>query len=249
MRSKLLLFFIFSTACSLAQTVSVKTDLVYKVNMPAKKTDKVPVIILLHGYGSNESDLFDMAKSFDGRFMTFSLRAPYPAAGGQGYSWFDLEFLPDKQFKYDYKQAKESRSKIFSFISNACKAYKLDSTQVFVMGYSQGAVMGYDLAFSNPQKIKGLLALSGFMMPETKELKTDPLKLAKVNFFIAHGSQDNVVDFKQAEQTSAWLKEKQCNVTFNSYMIPHAINGTELNDIKSWLKSAIPKEKKAEPGK
>ena len=72
--------------------------------------------------------------------------------------FYNLEFLPEQKFKYDYNQAKESRTKILAFISNACKTYKLDSNNVFVMGFSQGAIMGYDLALAAPKKIKGVLA-------------------------------------------------------------------------------------------
>lgn len=231
-----------------SQTVTVTTDLVYKVNLPAKKTEKAPVIILLHGYGSNESDLFDIAKSFDDRFITFSLRAPY-TADGQGFCWYKLDFLPNKEFKYDYKQAKESRAKILSFISNACKAYKLDSTQVFLMGYSQGAIMSYDISLFKPEKIKGVLALSGRMMDETKQMKFDALKAAKVKYFIAHGNADNVIDLKKGEEAAQFLQSKKNNVEFKIYDMPHAIIGKELNDIKSWLKSNIEKAKKEDPKK
>jgi len=227
-----------------SQTVQVKTDLVYKVNLPLKKSEKAPVIILLHGYGSNESDLFDIAKSFDDRFITFSLRAPLAANGGQGYSWFGLEFLPDKKFNYNYNEAKESRSKILSFVSNACRSYNADSTQVFIMGYSQGAIIAYDIIFSKPEKIKGVVALSGFLLDETKKMNIDFVKLAKLKFFIAHGNMDNVIDFKEGEKAFTFLEGKKMNAIFKTYEIPHSINGKELNDIKAWLQSNIQKEKK-----
>jgi phospholipase/carboxylesterase len=238
-------FFLLCISLScIGQTVAVTTDLVYKVQQPSQKQSKTPVIIMLHGYGSNEEDLFDIAKSFDGRFLTFSLRAPF-AAEGQGYCWYKLDFLPNKQFKHDYKQAKESRKKILSFISQACKAYGADSSQVFILGYSQGAIMAYDVALNKPEKIKGVIALSGFLMEETKKAKVDAFKLSEVKFFIAHGNADNVVDYKAGEESAKFLQSKKNNVTFRSYDMPHAIIGKELNDIKSWLKSNIASEKPA----
>ncbi len=243
MRIFLILF--FAITIGTAQTVTINTDLVYKVNLPTKKTEKTPVIIMLHGYGSNEEDLFDIAKSFDPRFLTLSLRAPNNA-DGQGYCWYKLDFLPDKKFKYDYTQAKESRNKILSFISYACKAYKADSTQVFIIGFSQGTIMAYDIAVSKPEKIKGVVALSGRILDETKKIKFDPLKLSNVKFLIAHGTMDNVIDFKDGEDASKFLQTEKKNVTFKSYEIPHSLNGKELNDIKDWLKSNIPAEKKVE---
>lgn len=230
--------------CSIIFGQKINTTLEYKVNLPLKKTAKVPVVIMLHGYGSNEADLFDISKSFDERVITFSLRGPYADGSKQGYSWFELNKNEQKEFQINYKETAESRNKILSFISNACKAYSLDSTQVFVMGFSQGAIMCYDLAFSHPGKIKGVLPLSGFILPQTKDLKPKTENLMKTGFFIAHGTQDNVIDFKKGEEAATLLSAKKIPVTFKSYSMPHSICGKELNDIKSWMDSQITKEKK-----
>lgn len=249
---RLIFLFLFSLLWSrvcLGQTI--QTDLVYKVNEALKKTDKPsPVLIMLHGYGSNEEDLFDIAKSLDERFITFSLRGPNATKDG-GFCWYNLEFLPNQQFKYDYQQAKISRAKILSFISNACKAYHLDSNNVFIMGFSQGSIMAYDLAITAPKKIKGVLALSGRLMEESKNQKTDWVQLAKVKFFIAHGTSDKVIKIEEAEKATAFFKSKKVvDVMYTSYEMPHSINGKELNDIKAWLKKAIePPPKKVEQKK
>lgn len=229
---------------------TINTSLTYSVSQPSKKTGKTPVLILLHGYGSNEADLFELAKTMDPKFITFSLRAPNPSREG-GFCWYELEFLPDRQFKYDYQKAQESRQKILSFISNACKAYQLDSTQVFLLGFSQGAIMAYDIALNVPGKVKGIVALSGRMMEESKLRKTDPRQLARVKFFIGHGNSDNVIKPEEAVKAEAFLKEKQVTeLTYKSYEMPHAISGQELNDLRAWLtKALLPPEKKPEPKK
>jgi phospholipase/carboxylesterase len=217
----------------------INTELIYLVKEPAKKTNNTPVIIMLHGYGSNESDLFDVSNALDSRFIVFSLRAPYPINGG-GFSWYDMQFLPDQKFTYNYQQTKESRAKILSFISKACLAHGVDSTQVFLMGYSQGGIMAYDIALAASKKINGIMALSSYMLTETKLLKTDLLSLAKLKIFIAHGRYDNVIKITEAENATAFLKEKKVtNIVYSVYEMPHALTGKELNDIKQWLVSAI----------
>src|SRR6478609_1153301 len=114
--------FIFSlfTFCVNAQTVT--TSLAYVVNEPAKRNPKTPVLIMLHGYGSNENDLFDIAKTLDNRFITFSLRAPIKM-DADANAWFILNRTQGQPFTYSYKEAQESVLKIKSFISNACKAF------------------------------------------------------------------------------------------------------------------------------
>jgi phospholipase/carboxylesterase len=92
MKTKLILLLLMSFTWGCAQKVN--TTLTYLVNQPAKKTEKVPVLIMLHGYGSNEEDLFDLAKSLDPRFMTFSLRGNFSGSDG-GYCWYKLNFMPN----------------------------------------------------------------------------------------------------------------------------------------------------------
>ena len=236
----IIIFVSIFSFCGMSQKIN--TDLVYLVKEPALKNSKTPVLILMHGYGSNEADLFDLSKVLDPRFIVFSLRAPRVA--NSGFAWYGLEFLPNQQFKYDYREAKESREKVLSFISNACKVYGVDSTQVFLMGFSQGAIMGYDLALAAPKKIKGLLALSGRMMEESKLIKTDWTKVAEIRFFIAHGASDNVINIAEAEKAAAFLKLKKVNgLSYHAYDMPHVLNGKELNDIKAWLVKNISSEK------
>ena len=237
--------------CFFGISQTIKTDLVYKINEPLKKTDKpTPLLIMLHGYGSNETDLFDIAKALDQRFMVISLRGPNELKEG-GYCWYPMEFLPDQKFKYDYNQTKASRIKILSFISHACKELKLDSNNVFIMGFSQGAIMGYDLALAAPKKIKGVLVLSGRLLDESKNLKTDWTKAIKTKYFIAHGNSDNVIKISEADSAVKFLKfKKVAEVKFNNYEMPHSVSGKELNDIKVWLKKAIdPPEKPVDPSK
>jgi phospholipase/carboxylesterase len=239
--------FLFLYSGFFSQTVN--TTLTYSVNLPAKTTSRTPVMILLHGYGSNEADLFDLAKALDPRFITFSLRAPNSTADG-GFCWYALERLPDAQFKYNYEEAKASRTKILSFISNACKAYHLDSNQVFLMGFSQGSIMAYDISLYAPGKIKGVLALSGRMMEESTTLKTDTARLAKVKFFIGHGSSDNLIKIEEAAKAEAFLRKKHVkDITSLSYEMPHSICGKVLNDIKAWVVKAISPAQKVVPPK
>lgn len=239
MRLCKIILFIFSICIYIAKSQTVSTDLIYKVNKPALISKKTPVLIMLHGYGSNETDLFDIAKTVDERYIIFSLRAPYPLKDG-GFSWYDLQFLPNQQFTHNYKEAKQSSKKILSFISNACKIFGVDSSQVFIMGYSQGTIMAYDVALSSPKKIKGVVALSGLLLEETKLLKTDWTKAINVKFFIAHGYSDNVIKIAEADKVNTFLKlKKVIDVTYKNYEMPHAIMGDELNDIKKWLKKVI----------
>jgi len=231
--TKYVFIFIISGA---AFAQKINTELTYTLN--PTKTKNPPVLILLHGYGSSENDLIELAKSLDERFLTFALRAPFNGKE-VGYAWYELNFLPNKKITSNYNELKQSKAKVLSFISNACQAYKADSTKVFLLGFSQGAIMAYDIALSNPKKIAGVLALSGKMLEDTKKIKPDK-EVASVKFFIAHGKQDNVIDIKEADSASAYLKNNAIkDLTYKNYEMPHSLSGAELNDIKVWLKKAL----------
>lgn len=230
----LLLIALFLLNFSYGQKIT--TDLEYLVHEPLKKGEKAPVIIMLHGYGSNEADLFELSKTIGDKFYVFSLRAPFKGKD-VGYAWYDLNFLPNKQLSYNYEQLGESKAKILSFISNACKTYKADSNRVILMGFSQGAITAYEIALTNPKKIKGVIALSGRMLEETKQGLTDQKEAQKLKLFIGHGYSDNIIDIKEAEKANEFLTSKGFKeISFKRYEMPHSISGGELNDIKTWLK-------------
>ena len=217
----------------------INTSLTYLVKEPAQITNKTPVLIMLHGYGSNETDLFELSESLDSRLIVFSLRAPNTISGGS-FAWYLMEFLADQQFKYDYEKTKFSSQKILSFISNACKSYGVDSNQVFLLGFSQGAIMSFEIAVSNPKKIKGVMALSGRILEETKLAKTNWQAVAQTKFFIAHGTSDNVIKISDAEKAKRFLKSKKViDLSFHAYPSAHTITAKERDDIKSWLTKAI----------
>jgi phospholipase/carboxylesterase len=233
-------------SCFEGLSQKINTSFVYLVQEPAKKSSKPPVLIMLHGYGSNEQDLIDLSPLLDTRFIVFSLRAPLQVST-EGFAWYKMEFLKDQKFKYRYEETKLSREKILDFISKACAAYGADSNQVFVMGFSQGAILSYDLAFAAPKKIRGVLALSGRLLEETKSAKTDWMALDQVKFFIAHGDVDRVIKFSDSEKTAEFLKTKKVSdVTFKKYNMAHAIEKNELADIKQWLSVALNAKKETE---
>lgn len=237
MNRYLLVLVLFVTAC-VSPAQKVNTTLTYSVKPPSLKSEKPPVLILLHGYGSNEEDLFAFGSRLDSRMLTFSLRAPLPKDAG--YCWFPIQFLAGGNVNYSYKEAAESRNKILSFISNACKAYGADSTHVYILGFSQGAIMAFELALYAPSKICGVMALSGRMMAETEKLKHSVSQLQRVKFFVGHGKKDDVVNFEGSQKAVEFLKAKKVfSVTFKTYNMAHTISPQELEDVRAWLQKSL----------
>jgi phospholipase/carboxylesterase len=226
----IVLFFVFS-GCLFSQKIN--TNLTYSISQPTEKLKSNPLLIVMHGYGSNENNLFDLAKLLNPKFFVASLRGA-KALGGDGYCWFKIERLANKQIKYDYKEAEESRSKIVDFIRALCKTYKADSNHVYLMGFSQGAIMSYDILLKSNFKVKGIMALSGRLMNESAENYNHLTSNARV--FVAHGSQDEVLDISELTKVSNFFKKKIVEqLTLKTYAMPHTISDEEVMDIKLWL--------------
>ncbi len=123
-------------------------------------SDKVPSVIMLHGYGSNEEDLFSFAAELPEELFIISLQAPYPLEPF-GHAWYAINFEAPYGKWSDDEQAIASREKIVRFLDEACQAYQLDKENITLLGFSQGTVLSYAVALSYPEKIKQVIALSG----------------------------------------------------------------------------------------
>src|SRR5262252_4760688 len=105
---------------------------------------KPPLLLLLHGYGANEDDLFSLAPYLDGRFMIVSARAPIMLQP-MSYAWFNLGFTP-QGIVVNLDEVESSRRTIHKFIGEIVEAYDCDPKSVYLMGFSQGAMLSLAVA-------------------------------------------------------------------------------------------------------
>src|SRR5262245_61924665 len=159
---------------------------------------KPPLLLLLHGYGANEEDLLSLAPYLDGRFMIVSARAPIvlqPAS----YAWFNLGFTP-QGIVVNPDEVMSSRRTIHKFLGEVIEAYEPDPKAVYLMGFSQGAMMSLSLALIDPGSVAGVVAMSGRLAPQTLGLITDKEALAGLPIFMAHGSRDTVIPINHGRE-------------------------------------------------
>src|SRR4029453_7866501 len=109
---------------------------------------KPPLLLMLHGYGSNEDDLFSLAPYLDERFMIVSARAPIMLQP-MSYAWFNLGFTP-QGIVVNPEEMESSRRTIHKFLCEIVEAYDCDTKAVYLMGFSQGAMMSLAVALTYP---------------------------------------------------------------------------------------------------
>lgn len=191
------------------------------------------MLLLLHGVGSNEHDLIQLAPYLDPRFFVVSARAPITLAPGM-YAWFEVQLDPVRPI-INPQQAESSREKLLTFIDKAIETYRIDPLRVYLMGFSQGAIMSFSVSLTHPEKMAGIVAMSGRVLPEIVPHIAAPEALRDLPIFVAHGTEDQVLPIHHGRAARELLQQLPVALTYREYPIGHQISDQSLADIAGWL--------------
>ena len=206
---------------------------------PSKlKEGKPPVLFMLHGYGSNEEDLFSFAPELTEELCIISVRAPYPVEP-YGHAWYAINFDAQQGKWSDDEQAKISREKIVVFIKEACKVYGLDERRITLLGFSQGAILSYAVALSYPENIKNVVALSGYINRGILNKGYDKKNHGNLKIYASHGQVDQVIPPEWAQKTPKFLKKLGIEHIYEEFPVGHGVSPQNFNAFKIWLADKI----------
>lgn len=214
-------------------------SLVHNVVKPSQpdSNDRFPLLLLLHGYGSNENDLVELSPHLDQRFLVISVRAPLTLAPNM-FAWFPTEFLPGG-ISVNVQDAKTARQKLETFFEEVLTHYPVDAKKVFIMGFSQGAVMSYILSLLNPGRVSATVAMSGRMPPQEFLNNLNRQELENFPIFACHGIYDDVISINSGRECKAALEKMPVNLTYREYDMAHQVSYESLNDISQWLTAQL----------
>ncbi|MCW2831814.1 MAG: putative esterase [Aeromicrobium sp.] len=189
--------------------------------------DDDPLVLLLHGYGSNENDLPGLAEHLPPGLAYASVRAPLTVGAGS-YAWVPIR-VPGRPDPAATAAATEALLMWFD------DHVAVDRT-VVLLGFSQGGLMVTQLLRSRPGRFVAALVLSGFVL-DAAMVGDD--ELASVPVFFGHGDADPVIVPDATQRASAWLSE-HTSVTDRSYVgLGHGICGEEIVDIEVFLRRHV----------
>ena len=200
--------------------------------------DKTPVLFMLHGYGSNEEDLFSFASELPEELCIISVRAPYPLQP-YGNAWYAINFDDEKGKWSDDAQAITSRDKIVAFIDEACSNYNLNTENVTLLGFSQGTILSYSVALSYPEKIKNVIALSGYINENILVENFKNKDHSKLNFYCSHGTVDAVIPVDWAQKAPVFLQGLEISHKYEEFPVGHGVAPQNFYSFKEWLKNKI----------
>src|SRR5258708_4338783 len=221
-------------------------SLVHLVRQPIVEVRNPPLLLLLHGVGSNEYDLFGLAPYLDERFLIISVRAPNTIQP-RSYAWFDVDFTPQGPV-IDPAQAEASREAVVAFLGEAVTAYSADSKQVYLVGFSQGAIMSASVALTRPDLVAGVVLMSGRILPEIQPLIAASEALEGLPFLVVHGTADTVLPITIGPASNQCLSSLPVELTYNEYTMGHEVSQESLDDVASWLSAHLDRAKHA-PGR
>jgi phospholipase/carboxylesterase len=208
----------------------------YIIKEPKIKKDKNPLLLLLHGYGSNEEDLFSFASELPDEYYVVSARAPYDLMYNS-YAWYAINFDADENKFSDVAQGKKSRDLVVNFIDELINNYPIDADNVTLIGFSQGCILSYAVAVSYPNKVQRVIAMSGYFNAEMAIENFEQNDLSKLKIFASHGSVDQVIPVDWARKSIPVLKKLNIAVVYNEYPVGHGVAPQNFYDFKNWLKN------------
>lgn len=208
----------------------------YLVREPKTNSQNPPLLILLHGYGSNEQDLFSFAEELPEEMLVISAQAPYSMGFGS-YAWYAINF-DDVNGKFsDLEQARKSTDAIASFIDEIKTKYNTAPNKTFLLGFSQGAILSYSLSFNYVNKVDYVIALSGYINHDLlpQEIPSD----VKTQYYASHGTVDQVLPIAWARQTKPFLDKLGLDNEYSEYPVGHGVAPQNFYSFKSWIEERL----------
>jgi phospholipase/carboxylesterase len=208
---------------------------------PAAGTPTPWLLVLMHGVGSNEQDLFGLAPYVPPHFHVLSLRAPFGLGPGS-YAWFQFDVRPDGSRAIDGEQELASREALTREIAAHAQRLGVPPERVLVGGFSQGGIMGLSLLLTQPSLMQGAFALHSRLLPEVLTLAAPAAELAGKQLWVSHGLQDMVIPLAQAQRIREHFGALPVALDGADFPGGHELRPAELQQWIGWLNRTTSKE-------
>ncbi|WP_404431107.1 esterase [Microbacterium lacus] len=196
---------------------------------PADRAGR-PLLVLLHGYGADEHDLFGLVPYLPREFVVAAVRAPLtPPFPAPGFSWYPIEGLDGR----DPRHVTEAASRLNEWVSASS-----DLEPVGLLGFSQGAAVALQAMRLQPDSYAFAVNLSGYVTPGPLA-QDDVLAELRPPVFWGRGTHDDVIpDFLVGHSTD-WLP---AHVELSGRVYPgltHSVSEAELGDVATFLRKQL----------
>ena len=202
-------------------------------------------VIWLHGLGADGNDFVPIVRELDlaglpGIRFIFPHAPTMPVTINGGYvmrAWYDI-LGADLVRREDEGGLRESQRMVEAFIA-AEKARGVPASRIILAGFSQGCAMTLQAGMRHPEKLAGLLCLSGYVPLADKSLAERSQHSLATPIFMCHGTHDGVIPVSRATASRDHLRELGYEVEWHEYPMQHSVCAEEVRDISNWLKKIL----------
>ncbi|MGO1850029.1 alpha/beta hydrolase [Microbacterium sp.] len=187
----------------------------------------LPLVVMLHGYGSDENDLFALRPFLPDGIAVASVAAPLtPPWPAPGRSWYPIEALEGRH----PDGVTEAAQALLRWLD----AEAADAPKIALLGFSQGAAVSIQAMRLDAARFGAIVALSGYATPG--DLPADEsLRELRPRVFWGRGTNDDVIPQPLVDHTAQWLPER-ADLTGRVYPgLTHSVSEDELQDVRVFL--------------
>jgi phospholipase/carboxylesterase len=206
----------------------------YEVDLPPSPTDGAPLIVLLHGRGSDRFDLLGLRRGLPAEAILVAPQAPFPGAEwGYGGGWAWYRYIGDDRPEPESFEA--SQRQLEEFLTKVPGRLPVQPGPLVLGGFSQGGTMSLAHALRRPGEIPAVLNFSGFLARHPSVEATEE-SVRGTRIFWGHGTGDPAIPLDMAERGRAALQSAGADLTARDYAIGHWIDPGELAEAEAWLR-------------
>ncbi|MFF1879823.1 alpha/beta hydrolase [Leifsonia sp. NPDC058230] len=188
-----------------------------------------PLLVLMHGYASDEADLFGISAYLPLEPVIASVRAPIPE--GPGFAWFSrFTNVPGDPLAANADAAARA---LLEWLDEQ------PPTPTGLLGFSQGGAMALQLLRLAPERFGYAVQLSGFVV-QGDQAGDARLAANRVPVFWGRGTLDEATPVSSISRTTEWLPE-HADLDARIYEgMGHAISSRELADVSGFIRRHLP---------
>ena len=202
-------------------------------------------VIVLHGLGADGHDFvpivqeLELAAAEPLRFV-FPHAPMRPVTINAGYvmrAWYDI-LGNDLQRQEDEAGLRASQAEIEALIERE-RQRGIDASRIVLMGFSQGCAVSLLTGLRYPERLAGIVGLSGYLPLAASTAAERSAANADVPIFLAHGRLDPIVTFARGAASRDALRALGHDVEWHEYPMEHSVCLEEITDLSQWLTKAL----------
>jgi Predicted esterase len=203
----------------------------YKISKPEDISEATPILVTLHGMGTDYNDLtFIAGEQIREKVIQIDLQGDLHFSSGYTY------FIPDYSRQPEEQVISDTLAKLDETLDSVFEKEKITGRHpLFFLGFSQGAILSLSYALVHPEKTRGAVVLSGRLPAFVADREINESAGKKPSFFVAQGQFDPLFSRETGQAINHYLISRGLKTEYHEYPTAHGVIDAEVLDLRNWL--------------